>query len=360
MATKPNLIDQMASIPGLFGGAAASIAATIGQAYEGGKQDVLGFDEQDNAALNKALNSMLKGSSSSGSGSSGGSAGSAGSSGPSKAQHQAAANSRSGAKLLKAQADSIKKGLAGFGTARDTRIGSIRQQQGIVDRDLLDQYDVSYSSLRDQTLRNERSEAADSFANLRNRARERVNAMEQTAIQGAGESDTLRAGLMSLRNWDANQQEINTAYWDTLSSVNASLGGLTSATKTSRLNNFLDAESKVGDQWQNYYNQMTDAYTNLGNIYGQMSSDYGDAMVNDKKSSDSKSQKSASKQAKSAFNKAAAQVGKAYSTQMPSAALQGWAGNPDFEGQQNMSRFEAGFSAQTASKAPEGAQLRSW
>src|SRR5690606_21086506 len=73
---------------------------------------------------------------------------------------------------------------------------------------------------------NEKSEADATFANLTNRARERGDLITQALSQGAGESDVLRTQQQALRNWSANQADVNRSFFDTRNSVNAAISDL--------------------------------------------------------------------------------------------------------------------------------------
>lgn len=120
---------------------------------------------------------------------------------------------------------------------------------------------------------NEKAEADASFGNLTNRARETTDLLAQSAAQGAGETDVLRTQLMALRNWDANQQDVNRSYFDTMRSTNTAMTDLTADTKHARVNLATEALADEEQVWANYYNQRADAYTQIGNIHSNPTSD---------------------------------------------------------------------------------------
>ena len=60
--------------------------------------------------------------------------------------------------------------------------------------------------------------------------------LAQAALQGAGETDTLRGQFMAVRNWDANQADVNRSYFDTTRSINSSLQDLNSDVRQQRVN----------------------------------------------------------------------------------------------------------------------------
>jgi hypothetical protein len=118
------------------------------------------------------------------------------------------------------------------------------------------------SNLRD----NEKSEADSSFANLGNRARERGDLTTQALSQGAGESDVLKSQLQALRNWSANQGDVNRSFFDTRTSINAGITDLNNATRTSKINEEQSANSQRGGIWDDYYNSMSDTFTQMSNL----------------------------------------------------------------------------------------------
>lgn len=122
--------------------------------------------------------------------------------------------------------------------------------------------DDFFANLRD----NEESEADSSFSNLANRAREKQDLVTQALSQGAGESDILRAQLQALRNWSANQGDINRAFFDTRSSINSGITDLNAATRTGRMNEELAANAARAERWDDYYEALGSTYTEMANI----------------------------------------------------------------------------------------------
>lgn len=113
---------------------------------------------------------------------------------------------------------------------------------------------------------NEASEADDSFANFANRAREKQDLVGQALSQGAGESDVLQTQLQALRNWSANQSEVNRAYFDTRSSINASIADLNTATKTGMMNEELSTSAAKSQRYDDYFNAMGRTYADMANL----------------------------------------------------------------------------------------------
>ena len=161
----------------------------------------------------------------------------------------------------------LKKLLnGGFAKARDQQLENIDTLYATQDADLLKGYSLRSEQLGLARKDNEKSEADASFANLANRARETQDILAQTAEQGAGESDTAKAQLMALQNWDANQSEVNRSYFDTVRSVNNAVNDLNVDTRTARINL---ATQMLGDKqqaWANYQNQMVETATQIANL----------------------------------------------------------------------------------------------
>lgn len=162
---------------------------------------------------------------------------------------------------------------AGFAKARDTKLANITKITAQQDAELLRGYDARTTSLLAADKDNEKAESDASFSNLANRARETGNMLDEFIVQGAGETDMLKAQLMSLRNWDANQADVNRSYFDTQRSVNSAINDLNATTRTARINLQTEALADQEQVHTNYYNQRADAYTQLGNIRANPHSD---------------------------------------------------------------------------------------
>lgn len=154
----------------------------------------------------------------------------------------------------------------GFAKARNQHLANIDKMYATEDADLLKGYQDRANQLGLARTDNDKSEADASFANLANRARETQDILAQTAEQGAGESDTAKAQLMALQNWDANQGEVNRSYFDTVRSVNNAVNDLNVDTRTARINL---ATQMLGDKqqaWANFQNQMVETATQAANL----------------------------------------------------------------------------------------------
>ena len=154
----------------------------------------------------------------------------------------------------------------GFAKARNQQLANIGTMYATQDADLLKGYSLRAEQLGLARKDNDKAEADASFANLANRARETQDILAQTAEQGAGESDTAKAQLMAIQNWDANQGEVNRSYFDTVRSVNNAVNDLNVDTRTARINL---ATQMLGDKqqaWANYQNQMVETATQVANL----------------------------------------------------------------------------------------------
>lgn len=161
----------------------------------------------------------------------------------------------------------------GFAAARDTKLANIKKITEQQDAELVRGYEARTTSLLAADKDNEKAESDASFSNLANRARETGNMLDEFIVQGAGETDMLKAQLMSLRNWDSNQADVNRSYFDTQRSVNSAINDLNATTRTARINLQTEALADMEQVHTNYYNQRADAYTQLGNIRANPHSD---------------------------------------------------------------------------------------
>ena len=154
----------------------------------------------------------------------------------------------------------------GLDNVRDAGLKSIGQSL----RTKMDQinrtYNTSLGDFRQNQLDNESSEADSSFENLMNRARESGDLLAEAMSQGAGESDVLRAQMQAVRNWSANQGEVNRSYFDTRTSINAGITDLNNSTRTAMINEETSANSSRAQLWDDYYNQASDVYTQMANL----------------------------------------------------------------------------------------------
>ena len=166
-------------------------------------------------------------------------------------------------------------------------------------------------------------------------------------MQGAGETDLLRSQLNALRNYSANQGETNRSFFDTLRSINNSVTSLNTDTATSRVNLFNQAESDRESAWANYYNQVADTWTQIGNIENA-----GNV--------ESASTEGYRKQYGSAADEAAKATGSSY-TRQTGNGLTDWEGKGKAEERQlNSGNRAASVNLGGPVKRAEGATLRKW
>lgn len=164
----------------------------------------------------------------------------------------------------------LKNGLS---KARDIKIANIQNAYRQNDKQFMDGYNARWKGIQQSVLDNARSEHDESFNNVANRSRETIEMLQQAAVQGAGETDTLRAQLQSIRNWQANQQDINRAYFDSATSNTNAMIDLNADARTARNNMVNESWSDQEQVWANYYNQVSDTYSQLGNMSANPYSD---------------------------------------------------------------------------------------
>ena len=229
----------------------------------------------------------------------------------------------------------------GFAKAREQKLKNAHTLYAAQDKDLVNGYNSRMAGILKNRDDNEKSEVDASFANLSNRARESTDLLAQAAMQGAGETDTLKTQLMAIRNWDSNQADVNRSYFDTQRSINSSIADLNADTRTARMNLAVDALGDYDQIWTNYYNQRADAYTQMGNIHANPYSD----------SHDPKS---------TAYAGMAKEASSAWKNPGVNKSLQNWKGSvQEQEKKLNNSAYKGADTVNNI-KRPEGSTLKKW
>lgn len=260
---------------------------------------------------------------------------------------------------LRVQAHSWKAILSkkGFRKALMQKLENVDLRERQKDNRLMGDYEDRLGSLKNANEDNKKDVSAKTNATLMNASRERANALSEVALQGAGESDVLRAQGMSLRNWQANQGETNRAFFDTQTALNSSLTDLNVDTRSARFSVALEANEAREALWSNYYDRRSDALTQLGNTMGQISDYY--AMANEQKKSKKAGnlEKEWRNKAKDTFDDLAKNTQKAWDDPGVSKKIRKWEGRGAFEGGLDGRSFGV---QDTAIKRPSGADLRKW
>lgn len=251
----------------------------------------------------------------------------------------------SGIKLTndKPMVDSLLKqlGKKGFQQALNTKLANINLYTKGLDDTLLEGYGERANQLGLSRKDNDRALEDTSFSNLINRARERGDVLSEAALQGAGESDTLKSQMLALRNWDANQGEANRSFFDTMRSINSAVTDLNNDTLNARVNLYTDRENSKEQAYSNYYNQRADAYTQIGNASANpYSNQYG--------------------KQKGAYGKVAELTGMAYKSKGIPDSVKNWEGSEQAVEQKLNNTLVQNSVTNLAEKKPEGATLRSW
>ena len=266
-----------------------------------------------------------------------------------RANRQARSASRKQNEQTAALVDAQHKLLTGFGKQRDTKLANITAALESASKLLLENYGKTLGSLQGSLKDNEMSEADASFRNVSNAIRERGDILAEAAMNGAGETDLLRAQLNALRNHSANQGEVNRSFFDTLRSVNNSIMSLNTDTATSRTNLFNQAESDREAAWANYYNQTADTWTQIGNIENSNSNIDSDTSVAYKKKYGS------------AADEAAKATSGSYKRKNAPGGYTDWAGKGKSEERSlTSSNRSATVNLGGPQKRAEGATLRKW
>jgi hypothetical protein len=278
-----------------------------------------------------------------------------------KAQGKAARKYIDQATTLNQQVRALQAALGGKGfiKALNQRLRNVTLVANQQDAALVHDFRSRYGALKDTFTDNEKAAGAQTFAALGNRGRERANALSEAMAQGAGESDMLRTQQMSLRNWNANQNEVSRSYHDTLTSINSSLVDLTADTRTARINMASQANADRSSLWTDYYSQRSETLTQLGNVRGQQAEFYG--LANEAVSSKATQgkRKAAAGASGAAFMGATKASATAWKNPGVKASLRNWAGPAAFEGDLTTSNRHETVD-EVPLKRPEGATLRGW
>ena len=262
------------------------------------------------------------------------------------------------AKNLEAQAKALQDALkTEFARARDQNLRDvalrISEQLGILKQDAALRAGTLISAAKD-TEKATAGATEEGFGNL---VRERQDSMTAVLEHGAGETDALRAMVMSARNWSANQSEINRGYFDTLASVNQGIVDLNVDTKSALANAAARGESDRESIWESFYGRRSETYTQLGNIRGQQADYYAQAKemgVKPGKGAEAR----ATKEMKSAYDAAANEAGKSYVQKALPAWIQNYQGTAQVARRQTNTNLGA-VEFEQADRA-EGATLRKW
>lgn len=182
------------------------------------------------------------------------------------------------AERLEGQEAALRRALGPKGTFRkalDSKLDNVKlileQQLGSLEQG----FGERWGSL-DADARNNDIAAGDAgTGNDTNRARERASALSEVATQGGGESDALRAQLMSLRSWEANQGEIDRSHQDSARSIQNSRIDLVNDSRTAMQNVWLEADADRAQLWNDFRAQQSEVFTSLGNVRGQQAEYYG-------------------------------------------------------------------------------------
>lgn len=276
-----------------------------------------------------------------------------------EAKAKAAAKYRGNAETLNKQVAAIQKSLTtGFITALQQRLANSALTYKQDDAILMEGYGKRVQSLKDAQADNAKAQADQSFMNLTNRGRERASAVSEAMANGAGESDTLKSQLMSLRNWNANEAEGTRAFYDGLRSTNSVLTDLNVDTKTGRADILNEYNTNQDQAYTTYHNQMSEGYTQLGNIYGQQAQEYGNAAEMSGSAKDKKAKRRRDSLSGTSFMNAANETAKVWKN--PGLGdLANWQGEGPIQGETNASNFANATTVETK-KRPEGAALRKW
>lgn len=264
-----------------------------------------------------------------------------------------------GASNLSKQVKSIRQALNGeFASARDNNLGDISRslnQSLKALRSDADRRAEQYLTAAEDT---EKAAGDTADRGISNAVRERQDVMTNILEHGAGETDAMRAMLISARNWQNNAAENNRSYFDTINTVNAGINDMNIDTKQGMAGQWTGAESARDEVWQTFYNNRGQAFTQLGNVLGQQADLYAQAKemgVKPKKGTEKAAEKAMAK----AFKDSAVESGKGYTQQEMPESIANYQGQELVDARQSNSNLAAAMTFDVGAKA-EGATLRKW
>ena len=207
----------------------------------------------------------------------------------------------------------------------------------------------------DNTTKATASSAEQGVSNL---TRERAESMASILEQGAGETDAMRARLIAARNWQANAQEANRAFYDSMQTVNSGITDLNVDTRGAFANAHTSAEAERDRLWQEFYNKRSETFTNLGNVLGQKADYYAQAKemgVKPKKGAEKKTEKEMEK----AWMSGSTEAGKSYAQKKLPDWVAKYEGQAQVKTKLSNTNLAAAIDLGEVKKA-EGASLKKW
>lgn len=264
-----------------------------------------------------------------------------------------------GASNLQKQAAAIRQALdVDFASARDNNLGDISKTL----TEQLAALTAGHAGRAAQFVQSgqdaEKATGDTAERGLSNAVRERADTLSNILEQGAGETDAMKAMLMSARNWSSNAAENNRAYFDSMRSINTGIVDLNLDTKSALAGAATSAEAERDRIWQEYYNSRSQAFTQLGNVKGQEADMYAQAKemgVKPKKGAEKDSEAAM----KAAYAAASGESGKSYTQQALPEWISGFTGQEQLQARQSNTELAAAVTMDKAAKA-EGATLRKW
>lgn len=260
------------------------------------------------------------------------------------------------AKNLEGQAKALLHALnVSFAKSRDQDLQDIAKVVGDQIELLKAQHGRRTATLYDTARDNEKAAAGVEEQGFENLVRERQDTMATMLTQGAGETDALRAMVLAARNWNANQNEGNRAFYDSQRGVNRGLVDLNEDTRTAFSNAETQAETERERIWRNFYDRRSETFTQLGNVRQTQ----GDYMESAREMDVGSGGGSYATQAGKAFMDAAKESGKSYVQKGLPQWVKDWEGAAEVDTRRTNTDLAAAIRFEPIHQA-EGATLRRW
>jgi len=235
--------------------------------------------------------------------------------------------------LLIKQANALKIALGKNGYRRDLRrqLGAANLEFSEESKMILAQYARGKGALETQAGTAEDNRARSLQESRSNAGRERNEALAQGVEQGISATDMLKAQAASLRNWSFNAGQVQANYTDEMNSLTSEHDQMVNSVIASRQTAWREREQQRSQLYRNYYDNVGQVRTEIGNKLGEASAAYDAA--NEQKSSKTYTKKSSSAEKKALWNlrEAGKTTGRGYTERATPTSITAWKGSADIK-----------------------------
>ena len=162
--------------------------------------------------------------------------------------------------------------LSGFTKQRDASSTQIANKLAADIGIIQSSFDAAGDNYAKLGKDNDAAEADNSFSNMANMRRERAQSLDQVRQQGGGETDLLKSQGVALRNWNANQQDTQRNFADTLTSINNNISELNQTTRSNIHNTSNESDAQQRQNFNEWKSATGEAYGSALDMYGSEAS----------------------------------------------------------------------------------------